>query len=101
MENILHGPTPLAEWQALVEEAKHRNSYPINEDIESYLVFLLMRFSEHPEIVHSILATDFLESFERLKMERLALLKNVGDQCLLFAGLFPGRAQKRRVILFV
>lgn len=97
MDKILHGPTPTAEWQALVSEAKHRNAYALAEDLESYLVFLLMRFSGNPEITQSILATEFLESIQQLKMTRLIGLRNVGDKCLLLAGLFPGRARKRRV----
>lgn len=100
---ILH-PTPLAEWQALVLEAKDRNSYSITQEIECYLIFLLMRFASKPEIANSIVALDFLKNIEQFKQEssqvrqeRLESLKDLGDKCLLFAGLFPGRAQKRRV----
>ncbi len=97
MDTIILQPTPTAEWHALIEEAKLRNAYSITDEIESYLVFLLMRFCNKPELAQCILATDFLKSFEQQKMERLASLRMVGDTCLLFAGLFPGRAQKRRV----
>jgi hypothetical protein len=97
METFILHSTSVAEWQALVEEAKYRNSYSITEEIECYLVFLLMRFATKPEIANTILATDFLQSLEHLKKERLASIRDVGDKCLLFAGLFPGHAQKRRV----
>lgn len=90
-------PTPTAEWKALVEEAKLKNSYSLTEDMESYLVFLLMRFVENPEIAYRIMAMDFLKSFDQLKTERSISLRNIGDTCLLFAGLFPGRAERRRV----
>ena len=93
---IVH-PTPLAEWHALVNEAKKAASITLPEEIESYLVFLLMRFANSPEIVHSLLATDFLQSLGAIRRERLERLREVGDKCLLFAGLFPGRARRRRV----
>lgn len=104
METLILYPTPLAEWQALVLEAKDRNSYSITQEIECYLIFLLMRFASKPEIANSILAVDFLKSLEQFKSEqlqytpkRLESLKELGDKCLLLAGLFPGCAQKRRV----
>jgi len=97
MDTLIIHPTPTAEWQALVEEAELSAAIKLSSEIESYLVFLLMRFSDQPGIVHSILATDFLESLAQLPKERLEALRDVGDKCLLFAGLFPGRARKRRV----
>lgn len=93
---ILH-PTPTAQWQALVEEAETALSMNLSEELESYLVFLLMRFSKNPQILQSILATDFLLSLEQLRRERDQTLRDVGDKCLLFAGFFPGRARRCRV----
>lgn len=97
METLILHPTPTAQWQALVGEAERASSIRLSEELESYLVFLLMRFSEHPEIAHSILANDFLESLYKIKLAKQETLRDVGDKCLLFAGLFPGRARKRRV----
>ena len=96
-ETIIVNPSPTAEWHALVVEAKQAAAASLPEEIESYLVFLLMRFANTPEIVTSILATDFLQSLGQLRRERLDTLREVGDKCLLFAGLFPGTARRRRV----
>jgi len=97
MEHLILHPTSTAQWQALIKDASVFSSIKLPEDLESYLVFLLMRFAENPEMVHSILALDFLQSLEKLGKERQDKLRDVGDKCLLFAGLFPGRARKRRV----
>lgn len=97
METLILHPTAIAQWHALIKDASLSSSIKLPEDLESYLVFLLMRFAENPNIAQSILALDFLHSLEKLGKERLENLRDVGDKCLLFAGLFPGRARKRRV----
>ncbi len=93
---ILH-PTPTAQWHALVSDAKKISSIKLTDNLESYLVFLLMRFVGDTDVAHSVLAIDFLESLEKLGQARLQKLRDVGDKCLLVAGLFPGQARKRRV----
>lgn len=97
MESLILHPTATAQWQALVEEAEQASSIYLSEELESYLVFLLMRFAENPMVAQSIMATDFLESFHQLKLLKQEGLRDVGDKCLLFSGLFPGTACRRRV----
>jgi len=97
MKTLILHPTPAAQWHALVQEAKVEADIPLSEDLESYLVFLLMRFIDHSELAHSPLALDFLKSLEQLGRSREALLREVGDNCLLVAGFFPGRARRRRL----
>jgi len=86
-----------AQWHALVNDAQAACQCKLEEDAESYLVFLLMRYLTRPEFVSKIIALDYLKgslSQGQLKFERL---REVGDQCLLFSGLFPYQAQKRQV----
>lgn len=97
MEPLILHPTPIAQWQALIFEAEEALHIKLSEELESYLVFLLMRFAKNPEVVQSILATEFLRGLEQIKRERNTTLREVGDKCLLFAGLFPGRARHVRV----
>ncbi len=97
METLVLHSSATAQWQALVSEAQAITHTKLGEDMESYLVFLLMRFANHPEIAHSLLAIDFLKSLQSLGRERAENLRDLGDKCLLFAGLFPGRARRRRV----
>ena len=60
---ILH-PTDISQWHALVNEAQASTRLILPENTESYLVFLLMRFSQSPELAESVLAVDFLNSMQ-------------------------------------
>ena len=97
METLILHPTPMAQWHALVEEARMNSDLPLSEDLESYLIFLLMRFTKTPEVVQNIVAVDFLQNIHLLKKENQEHLRDVGDKCLLFSGLFPGIASQRHV----
>lgn len=94
---IVTGPTSLAEWQALILEAEKNCSVNLDEETESYLVFLLMRFTEKPEMAASILGMEFLQIMANTRSNQEADLRDLGDKCLLYSGLFPGRAERRRV----
>ena len=90
-------PTAQAQWQTLVHEAQtacHRN---LDETLESYLVFLLMRFADRPECTARIMAEDYLQSQQLQGSHREECLRDVGDHCLLFSGLFPRLAERRLV----
>jgi hypothetical protein len=93
---ILH-PTETAQWHALLIEAQANSECQLEEDIESYLVFLLMRFSQTPSLANSVLAMDFLNSVNVPSAHKLDLLQELGDKSLLFSGLFPGLAEKKCV----
>lgn len=95
---ILH-PTDISQWHALVNEAQAATQLILSENTESYLVFLLMRFSQGPKLIESIVALDFLESMHRPRTLQMELLRDVGDKSLLFCGLFPGIAKRRHVSL--
>jgi hypothetical protein len=98
MQSLILHPTSTAQWYALLGEAQQSCAIHLKEDLESYLVFLLMRFIGEPNIAASVLGLDFLEAYQKIDHNnQYHHLKDVGDKCLLFAGLFPGRAQKRRV----
>lgn len=84
-------------WHELVNEAQAVFKDKLGEEEESYLVFLLMRFTEKPEVAESVLALDFLMALEETGKLRSELLRDVGDKCLLFSGLFPNHAERRRV----
>jgi hypothetical protein len=92
-------PTSINQWQSLVTEASNACDIKLTEDIESYLVFLLMRFTGSPQLAQKIMATELLESVNQKASLRSITLRDVGDQCLLYSGLFPGRAHRRRVRL--
>ncbi|KTD31561.1 MULTISPECIES: hypothetical protein [Legionella] len=95
---ILH-PTEISQWHALVNEAQASTHLLLNESTESYLVFLLMRFSQGSKLIESVIALDFLESLHSPRRRQAEVLRDVGDKSLLFCGLFPGMAEKRHVSL--
>lgn len=96
MKTLLLQPTTTAQWHSLVQEAESASHLRLPEDLESYLIFLLHRFTSRPEIAGSVLALEYLQSMQEKNIASQNL-QEIGDKCLLFAGLFPGRALRRRV----
>ena len=85
------------EWHTLVSDAQQTAGVKLDEELESYLVFLLMRYTDKPEMAASVLALDYLNGSNALGQLRRDRMRDVGDQCLLYSGLFPERAERRRV----
>ncbi len=94
MKPLVLEPTATAQWHALVNEAAQRCDCRLDETLESYLVFLLMRFTGRPEVTASVLALEFLQGAHASGRARREQLQEVGDKCLLFSGLFPRRADR-------
>ncbi|MDP1604559.1 MAG: hypothetical protein Q8M03_14980 [Legionella sp.] len=99
MKTLILHPTETSQWHALVNEAQASTRLVLNESTESYLVFLLMRFSQGTKLIDSVLALDFLESMRTSRHRQVELLRDVGDKSLLFCGLFPGIAKRRHLNL--
>jgi len=97
MTQLILEPTTVAQWQTLVQQAQTACDRNIDETLESYLVFLLMRFTDRPHCTARIMARDFLESQHLSGAHRIDRLREVGDHCLLFSGLFPQLAERRLV----
>jgi hypothetical protein len=95
--DLLLEPTATAQWKHLLDDAKQQCHCQLNEEIESYLIFTLMRFTQNPELASKALAPDFLRCADLLTHAKENTLRDVGDQCLLLSGLFPQRAEKRLV----
>lgn len=88
-----------ASWQKLIHDAQSKSFYTLDEDLESYLIFMLMRFTQNTEIANTILALDYLESQSLTGQHKQEQLRNVGDKCLLFAGFYPEQAHRKLVSL--
>jgi hypothetical protein len=97
METLVLHPTSTAQWHALVNEAQNAADTRLDEDLESYLVFLLMRFVGQPQLTSRVLALEYLEGLLAMGRQRRERLRDVGDVCLLYSGLFPQMATRRRV----
>jgi hypothetical protein len=86
-----------ARWYALLTEAKAETKSCVGQELEAYLVFMLLRYVGRPELAHRCLANEYLECLLRTGEMRHDNLRDVGDQCLLFAGLFPEFAERQQV----
>ncbi|HSW71646.1 MAG TPA: hypothetical protein VLH77_06715 [Gammaproteobacteria bacterium] len=94
---ILTESTPLALWYGAVQKAQTDCHIALKADVESYLVFMLMRYANNPRLAREVMAFQFLDGINSPLHQRGLILQNVGDQCLLITGLFPAVAEKRRV----
>ncbi len=99
MSHIILQPTAVAEWHALVNEAECMRGNYLTEDIENYLVWLLLRYTNHSDALAKSLATQYLQSHNTSRSAQQESLRDVGDICLILAGLFPERAIKLLVPL--
>lgn len=97
MRTLVTASTETFQWHSLITEAENASLIVLSEDAESYLVFLLSRFIAHPQITDSVLGVEYLESMHAHVRMRQYLLQEVGDKCLLMAGLFPSHSQKKLV----
>lgn len=84
-------------WHEVINDAQQQCSIRLNLQLEHYLVSLLMRYSNQPDLAMRVFATSFLEAQQQRQQQRLQSLQMVGDECLIFAGLFPESAQHRHV----
>ena len=87
----------LCQWHTLVCEAEQDYGCQLDETMQSYLVFTLMRFTRSRELNTKALAIDFLNSHHLPRSLRSEQLRDIGDQCLLVSGLYPQSAEKRLV----
>lgn len=96
-QKLILEQTEIAHWHALIRDAEAERSCHLDESMESYLVFTLMRFMKDQDLATQAMALDYLRSHRLPKSLRLEQLRDIGDQCLLVSGLYPQRAEKRLV----
>lgn len=95
--SLITEPNELAQWHALVQQAEKDYGCQLDEAMESYLVFTLMRFMRQHSLGSQALAMDYLQAQTQPRALRSGQLRDIGDHCLLLSGLFPQRASKRLV----
>lgn len=84
-------------WQSVLERAQSHAQLRLPESQESYLVFTLVRHSRDAVLAGRTLALEFLDGLAGERALREDRLRDVGDRCLLIAGLFPGLGVRRCV----
>ncbi len=86
-----------AQWHDLITDAQSANGIQLDTPIESYLVHTLIHYSQRPEIAARIFAIDYMLAQYEQGQVRDIQLRELADQCLLYAGLFPQHARRRHV----
>ena len=86
-------------WQGLVLDACRRSGQSLDETCEAYLVFALLRHQRDPQLLAYTQALEWLNAQAQVGSARIDALQDVGDRCLLIAGLYPEQAQQRLVSL--
>jgi hypothetical protein len=97
MPRLTVGPTELVQWVDLIKDAERHYGSFLKEEVENYLVMVLQRFIQKPEMVSAVLANDYLKAHPASGYLAQQRLRDVGDTCLLFSGLYPEFASVRRV----
>ena len=96
-KKLILDSSELSQWQTLVHEAEQDYGCQLDEAMQSYLVFTLMRFTKNQQLNAHALAIDYLTSHHLAPGLRNDQLRDIGDQCLLVSGLYPRSAEKRLV----
>ena len=96
-DTLVLNTSETAHWHTLICDAEQTCHTHLGESLQSYLVFLLMRYTKQHQLAETIVALEYLHSLETSGQHQADTLQSVGDKCLLFAGLFPRIAQRRRV----
>lgn len=97
MRRVITQSTVMAGWYELVQEAETVYGVQFGADLEQYLTALLYTYTDRPQALSGVLALDYLQAVQNPGAHAQGSLRDVGDKCLLFSGLFPQHAERRRV----
>ena len=97
MTAILSNAAPLELWTDLVRDAENAVGAQLDEELESYLVFLLIAHTRDVHLHGNAVAFDYLLARAAGGARRKEELRQVGDRCLLLAGFYPEQAERRMV----
>lgn len=92
--NLLTNDNALILWQDTIKQAEDQCAVSLHDELEKYLVSLLVHYSQKPELTKQVFSSAFLQAQHAHDMYAL---RQMGDKCLLFAGLFPRAAERKLV----
>jgi hypothetical protein len=95
MNDMMLRTADTAQWYALVGEACVAAGCNLNPDLEDYLVLLLVRMFGNREESGSFSMQQLISRSS--KRAGRVELQEMGDQCLIVAGLFPEQAAPQQV----
>ena len=69
--NLLTNTSPLVLWQDVIRQAEYECSVNLRAELETYLISLLIRYTNKPEVVKEVIATNFLQAISKhMKIKR-------------------------------
>ena len=89
MSKLITEGSVVEQWQSLVSDASANCEYQLDEELESYLVFALVRYTQKSALIDSFIALEYMEGLQEKGSQQYNQLRDVADKCLLFSGLFP------------
>ena len=84
-------------WHQLLQDAGDSCQFSMDEEMQSYLVYMLMRHTKDIEIADNVMANRYLQGLQAQGLQAIEQMRDVGDQCLLYCGFFPERCSRRLV----
>jgi len=86
-----------AQWHELVTDAQTETGISLSLPVESYLVNTLIHYTQRTDITAKTFAIEYLQLQQEQGKVRSDKLRELADQCLLYAGLFPQYAKRRNL----
>jgi len=86
-----------AQWHDLVTDAQSETGISLALPVESYLVNTLIHYTQRTDITAKTFAIEYLQLQQEQGKVRSDKLRELADQCLLYAGLFPQYAKRRNL----
>ncbi len=84
-------------WHQLLNEGSIRTGTTLDDATQSYLVCALMRHLGDPHLMSRVYCVDWIEAQAQEAEERVDSLRDIGDRCLIIAGMYPNFAASRNV----
>ncbi len=97
METIDIHLAEMAGWRALLARAQFTAKIELHPELEEYLVRVLFRTTKTSALEHGFDASALRQNSAEQNVDEIEDLRLVGDQCLMFAGLFPEQAITRNL----
>jgi hypothetical protein len=88
-----------AQWTQLINKAINYCDYKINHHLAHYLVITLQHYSSQLSLPHTIIGKEYLQALELSGIQKGSALRQIGDECLILTGLFPGKIQQKKISL--
>ena len=98
MSQIYPAQTVIEAWHQLLQDAGDRCHLSLDEEMQSYLVYMLMRHTEDVDIADNVMARRYLQGSRASGQQAIEQMRTVGDQCLLYCGFFTERCSRRNVL---